>query len=54
MGGTLVGLAEGDKGVAVMGQEDVMWDDKWLVEVKGGGDSAATKMEFYTMGGYDV
>ena len=40
--------------MVVLVQEDFMCDGKEPVEVWGGGDSATTIMEFWTMEGYAV
>ena len=54
VGGTLVGISGGKKYVTAMVQEDVMYDDKEPVGLRGGGYGAATIMEFCNMEGYAV
>ena len=54
VGGALVVIAGRYIVVAVLGQEDLMFNVKELVEVRGGGSGAATVLEFWTMEGYDV
>ena len=52
VGRNLVGLEGGEIEVESLGQEDVICNVKKPVEVRGGGASAATIMEFWTMEGY--
>ena len=52
--GNMVGLAGRDTGVAVLGQEYVLFYGKEPVEVREGGSGAATIMDFWTLEGYAV